>query len=182
MKILYLLLVSALTVGSHQVLGQAATLAPLPITVPKTITRGEQLTDAQAQQLLRTVRLLYSFWNTGELKYLQAAVSPDFRDNTLPPGRPQGIAGLQTASKGFLTAVPDLKVTLEDVVLTPDKAVIRLLFTGHNTGPFNGHPASGKPIRFIAIDIQHLRNGKIFEDWHLEDNLTFQQQIGVVKP
>lgn len=182
MKIPHLLLLGALAAGSHQALGQAATLAPLPVTVPKTITRGDKMTDAQAQQMLRTVRLLYSFWNTGELKYVQAAVSPDFKDNTLPPGRPQGIAGLQAASKGFRTAVPDLKCTLEDVVLTPDKAVIRMVFTGHNTGPFNGHPASGKPVRFIAIDIQHFRNGKIFEDWHLEDNLTFQQQIGVVKP
>lgn len=182
MKFPHLLLLGTLVAGGHQAQGQAAGPAPLPITVPKHITHSGQLSAAQEQQLLRTVRLLYSFWNTGDLKYVQAAVSPDFRDNTLPPGRPQGIAGLQAAAKGFLTAVPDLKCTLEDVILTPDKAVIRMVFTGHNTGPFNGHPASGKPIRFIAIDIQHLRNGKIFEDWHLEDNLTFQQQIGVVKP
>ena len=160
----------------------AAGPAPLPVTVPKAITRGDKLTAAQAQQLLRAVRLFYSFWNTGELKYAQAAVSPDFKDNTLPPGRPQGITGLQAAAKGFLTAVPDLRCTLEDVVLTPDKAVIRLLFTGHNTGPFGQHPASNKPVRFIAIDLLHIRDGKIFEDWHLEDNLTFQQQIGAVKP
>lgn len=182
MKIPCLLLLGALAAGSHHALGQAAGLAPLPVTVPKTITRGDKLSSAQAQALLRTVRLFYSFWNTGEMKYAQAATSPDFKDNTLPPGRPQGVAGLQAASQGFLTAVPDLRCTLEDVVLTPDKAVIRLLFTGHNTGPFMGHPASNKPVRFIAIDILHIRGGKIFEDWHLEDNLTFQQQIGVVKP
>ncbi|GAB3828577.1 hypothetical protein GCM10028821_14220 [Hymenobacter jeollabukensis] len=71
---------------------------------------------------------------------------------------------------------------MEDVVLANDKVVARLLFTGHNTGPFGSHPASGKAIRFIAIDILHIRDGKIYEDWHLEDNLSFQQQIGVVKP
>jgi predicted ester cyclase len=181
MKSTYFLLLGALA-ARQSAAAQAPGLAPLPITVPKSITVGEKLTAAEQARLLRTVRLLYSFWNTGDMRYAQAAVSPDFRDNTLPPGRPQGMAGLQAASKGFLTAVPDLKCTLEDVVLTKDKAVIRMVFTGHNTGPFMGHPASGKPIRFIAIDIQHLRNGLIFEDWHLEDNLTFQQQIGVVKP
>jgi predicted ester cyclase len=128
--------------------------------------------------MLRTVRLLYSFWNTGDVKYVQAAVSPDFRDNTLQPGRPQGIAGFQRLSHGC--ARP------EDYPrrcgAAPNKAVIRMVFTGHNTGPFMGHPASGKPIRFISIDIQHFRNGKIFEDWHLEDNLTYQKQIGIVKP
>lgn len=182
MKIPHLLLLGALAAGRYQALGQATALAPLPVTAPKTITRGDKLTAAQQQQLLRTVRLFYSFWNTGDMKYAQAAVSPNFQDNTLPPGRPQGVAGLQAAAKGFRTAVPDLKCTLEDVLLTPDKVVIRLLFTGHNTGPFMGHPASSKPVRFIAIDILHIRSGKVFEDWHLEDNLTFQQQIGVVKP
>jgi predicted ester cyclase len=167
--------------------GQPAELAesdlPLaPITTPKVVTRAGSLTEAQAAQLLRTARLFYTFWNTGDVRYARAAVSPDFKDNTLPPGRPQGLPGLQAASKGFLAAVPDLKCTLEDVVLANDKVVARLLFTGHNTGPFGAHPASGKAIRFIAIDILHIRDGKIYEDWHLEDNLTFQQQIGVVKP
>lgn len=152
-----------------------------PITAPKLVTRGSTLTEAQAAQLLRTARLFYTFWNTGDVRYARAAVSPDFKDNTLPPGRPQGLPGLQAASKGFLAAVPDLECTLEDVVLANDKVVARLLFTGHNTGPFGAHPASGKAIRFIAIDILHIREGKIYEDWHLEDNLTFQQQIGVIK-
>lgn len=30
-------------------------------------------------------------------------------------------------------------------------------------------------LRFFAINILHLRNGKIFEDWYLKDSLTFQQ-------
>jgi len=159
-----------------------ASLPPAPITAPKLVTRASTLTDVQAAQLLRTARLFYTFWNTGDVRYARAAVSSDFKDNTLPPGRPQGLPGLQAASKSFLTAVPDLKCTLEDVVLVNDKVMARLLFTGHNTGPFGTHPASGKAIRFIAIDILHIRDGKIYEDWHLEDNLTFQQQIGVVKP
>src|SRR5882762_605589 len=35
-------------------------------------------------------------------------------------------------------------------------------------------------VRFFAIDILRIRNGKIVEDWHLEDNLTLLQQLGVV--
>jgi predicted ester cyclase len=178
-----LVLVSSLTMLSA---GQPAAptqsgLPLAPITAPKLLTRASTLTEPQAAQLLRTTRLFYTFWNTGDMRYARAAVSPDFKDNTLPPGRPQGLPGLQAASKGFLTAVPDLKCTLEDVVLANDKVVARLLFTGHNTGPFGTHAASGKAIRFIAIDILHIRDGKIYEDWHLEDNLIFQQQIGVVK-
>ena len=43
-----------------------------------------------------------------------------------------------------------------------------------------GHPATGKPVRFFAIDILRIGGEKIVEDWHLEDNLTLLQQLGVV--
>jgi hypothetical protein len=40
---------------------------------------------------------------------------------------------------------------------------------------------SGQEIRFIAIDILHVRQGQVYEDWHLEDNLTFLQQMGLIQ-
>ena len=36
------------------------------------------------------------------------------------------------------------------------------------------------PSDFIATDIVRVRHGRITDNWHLEDNLTFLQQIGVV--
>ena len=43
-----------------------------------------------------------------------------------------------------------------------------------------GQPATGKVVRFFAIDILRIRGGKIVEDWHLEDNLNLLEQLGVV--
>lgn len=153
----------------------------MDIPVPKSVTIGKSLTKAEADQLLNAAKMLYAFWNTGNEKYLSQAVSADFFDNTLPAGRPQGYKGILFASKNFRTAVPDLRCSIEDLIITKDKIVCRQIYTGHNTGPVAGHPASGKPIKFFAIDILHVRNGKVYEDWHLEDNLTFLQQAGVVK-
>ena len=51
-------------------------------------------------------------------------------------------------------------------------------------GPFHrqllGHKGNGQPVDFIATDILRVRHGRITDNWHLEDNLTFLQQIGVV--
>jgi predicted ester cyclase len=54
------------------------------------------------------------------------------------------------------------------------------LFTGTHKGEFMGHAPTGKPVTFFAIDILRIRGGKIVEDWHLEDNLTLLEQLGVV--
>jgi SnoaL-like polyketide cyclase len=40
--------------------------------------------------------------------------------------------------------------------------------------------ANRRPVDFIATDIVRVRRGRITDNWHLEDNLTFLQQIGVV--
>jgi len=150
------------------------------IPVPKSVSTDRALPQAEAKKLLNIGELFYAFWNTGKEKYLDESVSKDFFDNTLPKGRPQGYKGVLFASANFRKAVPDLKCSVEDLIITKDKIICRQVYTGHNTGSLGGHKASGNPIRFIAIDILHVRGGKVYEDWHLEDNLTFLQQIGLV--
>jgi predicted ester cyclase len=147
---------------------------------PESITVDRSLSPADAAQMIKTARLFYAFWDTGNAEYASAAVDNDFRDNTLPPGRPQGPKGLLYASQVFRSAVPDLRCTIEDLLVSGDKVTARLLFTGTHKGEFMGHPATGKPVRFLAIDILSIRGGKIVEDWHLEDNLTLFEQLGVV--
>lgn len=41
-------------------------------------------------------------------------------------------------------------------------------------------PLAGQVIDFIATHIYRITEGKIVENWHLEDNLTFLQQIGIL--
>lgn len=63
-------------------------------------------------------------------------IGSDFVDHTLPPGRPQGPSGPAQASKGFLTAVPDLKVAVVQRLVVDDRVISHLRFTGHFTGTF----------------------------------------------
>jgi predicted ester cyclase len=136
---------------------------------------------AQARGVVHTAQVLYTFWNTGDTSYLDRAITPDFRDNTLPTGRPQGPAGPRAASAGFRTAVPDLTCQLADLYVTGDTFTARLDFEGHFSGTSNGVHGHGQPVNFKAIDIQHVGDDtRIIEDWHLEDNLTFLQQAGLV--
>lgn len=148
---------------------------------PKSITVDGSLDKDKAAQIVRAARLFYTFWNTGEHQYLTAVISPHFIDHTLPAGRPQGPEGPQFASNNFRKAVPDLKCEVEDLLVTGDKVTARLLLSGTFKGKFNNIPPTGKPVKFIAIDILHIQNGLLVEDWHLEDNLTLLQQLNAVK-
>jgi predicted ester cyclase len=143
------------------------------------IVAGDIPADRRDAMLVSAGRF-YLFWNTGDEMLLRQAISENFVDHTLPPGRPQGPAGPAAASKAFLAAVPDLKVVVSQQILAGDRVVSHLRFTGHFTGQFKSTKGTGQRIDFIATDILAVRGDRITDNWHLEDNLTFLQQIGLI--
>jgi predicted ester cyclase len=137
--------------------------------------------DAQRDATMKAVRAFYDFWNTGDETLLKEAIAPNFTDHTLPPGRPQGPQGPAIASRWFRAAVPDLKVTVEKMIVAGDYVTVHMNFTGHFTGTFGQKQGKGQPVPFIATDLVKIENGRISDNWHIEDNLTLLQEIGVAK-
>jgi predicted ester cyclase len=123
-----------------------------------------------------------AFWNTGEARYAEAGLAQNFVDRTFPSGRPEGLKGVLEASKNFRAAIPDLRAEIEELLVVNDRAVVRYIFTGHFTGRFKDLKGDGREISFRAVDIYRVQNGQISDNWHLEDNLSLMQQLGVVKP
>ncbi len=54
------------------------------------------------------------------------------------------------------------------------------MFTGHFAGTLGQVQGKGQSIDFIATDLLKLANGRITDNWHIEDNLTLMKQLGVV--
>jgi predicted ester cyclase len=128
----------------------------------------------------QAARAFYDFWNTGDETSLRAAIAPGFTDHTLPPGRPQGPEGPAFASRSFRAAVPDLRVTVEKMIVAGDYVTVHMHFTGHFTGQMGEAHGSGQPIDFIATDLIRVMDGRITDNWHIEDNLTLLRQMGLV--
>jgi predicted ester cyclase len=137
--------------------------------------------DAQREATMRAVRAFYDFWNTGDEALLKEAIAPNFTDHTLPPGRPQGPLGPAFASRRFRAAVPDLEVTVEKMIVAGDYVTVHMNFTGHFTGRLGQTQGKGQPVPFIATDLVKIENGRITDNWHIEDNLTLLQEMGVAK-
>jgi predicted ester cyclase len=154
----------------------AVTALPVP---GQSIVAGD-LSPAEVAAM-RLAALRYDgFWNNGDESLARLALAADFIDRTLPPGRVQGVEGPLAASRMFRAAVPDLQCEVEQLILAGDRAVVHLHFRGHFTGRFGSHEGKGQPVDFIATDIYCIRDGRITDNWHLEDNLTLMHQLGVV--
>lgn len=147
---------------------------------PRELIVDKSLPAAQVKQQVQAAREYDTFWTTGDEGLARKALAPDFMDRTLPPGRAQGIPGPLAASKTFHQAVPDVHADVEQMIVARDRVISHMRFTGHFTGTFNGVQGKGENVDFIATDIYRIHNGQIVENWHLEDNLTFLQQVGAV--
>ncbi|VEB43611.1 Predicted ester cyclase [Chromobacterium violaceum] len=122
-----------------------------------------------------------AFWNTGtratpSWRWTRISSTARCRKAAARHGWP-----LQ-ASQTFRAAVPDLKVEVTDMVLAADRVALRLHFTGHFSGKFGDIQGSGQAVDFQAFDLYRVKNGRIAENWHLEDNLTLLKQLGALKP
>ncbi|MGF6601033.1 putative ester cyclase [Paraburkholderia sp. GAS448] len=170
----------AATAAAALATSPAAYAASESLPRPHHLSVGETSSERAAVTL--AARRYAAFWNTGDESYAKQALAPDFIDRTLPDGRPQGPNGPLQASKGFRTAVPDLTAEIGDMVVAGDRASVHLHFHGHFTGQFQNIKGDGQTVDFQAFDLYRVRDGRIVENWHLEDNLTLLKQLGVVKP
>jgi predicted ester cyclase len=154
--------------------------ADTPLLEPYNLIVDRSSVREQADAQIIAARRYDTFWNTGDEALASAALAPNFIDNTLPTGRPQGLAGPLAASKLIRLAIPDIRCEIEQMIVAGDRVVTHLRFRGHFTGRFGQIQGRGQTINFIATDIYRVADGRVAENWHIEDNLTLQQQLGLI--
>jgi predicted ester cyclase len=164
----------------------AAMLVALPACAADDLVKAQEvivdpsLPPAQRDAEIQAARRYATFWHTGDERHARAALASDFTDRTLPPGRAQGVPGPLAASRFVRTAIPDLQADLRQMIVAGDRVTVHYRFHGHFKGKWRNKQGQGQAIDFIATDIYRIADGKIADNWHIEDNLTLMQQLGLV--
>jgi steroid delta-isomerase-like uncharacterized protein len=68
-----------------------------------------------------------------------------------------------------LTAMPDLRHDIQEVVAQGNVEMARVIVTGTLRHDFAGVPGSGQSVRMDQAVIVHLDDGKITEAWEIAD-------------
>ena len=109
-------------------------------------------------------RLIDDVWNLGHLDMLTDLVADGYVGH-LPIGDHYGPQGVRIDIAAYRAAVPDLAVTLDDLMSVGDRVVRRYRICGTHRKPFMGIPASGLPVALRAIAIDRIADGKLIESW-----------------
>lgn len=122
-------------------------------------------------------------WNHGNFAYVDEQVASDYIHHD--PSNPN-VRTFEEYKQWVIdtrNALPDLHITIEDMVAEGDLVATRFTFRGTNTGDFVTPmyiPATGKQVTVSGITIARFAGGKVVEDWHQADMMGFMQQLGLL--
>jgi steroid delta-isomerase-like uncharacterized protein len=97
-------------------------------------------------------------------------------------GEIRGRDNVKAYLQAFLTALPDIRITVEDIFGEGDRVFSRARMQGTNSGELNGMPPTGKTvdIRWI-MNACRVQDGQIVEEWEFLDQLEVLRQLGVIE-
>ena len=119
-------------------------------------------------------------WNKHNLNVIDELYAPNFVQHEPEPQTVNSSEALKQYVGAYLTAFPDLQLSVEDLIAEGDKVVWRFISNGMHTGSFMGMPATGKKGIITGIVVFRLENSRIAEAWINIDALGLLQQLGVI--
>jgi predicted SnoaL-like aldol condensation-catalyzing enzyme len=130
-----------------------AAAGPSEVKNPKT-----DMTHAEMKEFIRNH--FEEFVNRKNLRIGEVNFAPGFVDHgaDVPPGLPPGPAGAIQYVGAALKKVPDMRVSIEDLIAEDDKVVVRNHWTGTDA-------ASKQRLEFSGIVIWRIGNRQIAERW-----------------
>lgn len=92
----------------------------------------------------RSLETFYRAFSDKNPSLLDAAVTPDWQDIPLAPGQGAGPEGLKPLMQRLFTALPDVRIIIDDVIAQPDRAGVRARMNGTHQGEILWLAADGK--------------------------------------
>jgi len=136
------------------------------------------MSDRENTEIYR--RITQEGFVEGDTIVIDELLSDDFVEHEAVPGSRPGRDGVKDTVAMVRTGFPDLRITINDTFSAGDQLCARSTWTGTNTGPFMGKPATGRTATWEAIDIVRVRDGHCTEHWGQLDMMSLLTQLGAL--
>jgi steroid delta-isomerase-like uncharacterized protein len=136
-----------------------------------------------AEENKAIMRRYFSVFEQGNIDLLDELLAPDYVNHTpATPDLPTGPEGVKGVVNMFRSAMPDLKVVIEDMIAEGDKVATRYTLEGTHEGELFGVPPTGQRLSIKSFTVERVSDGKIRDHWRVSDNLDMMQQLGIFPP
>jgi steroid delta-isomerase-like uncharacterized protein len=122
-------------------------------------------------------RLHAELFSSGDLATIDRFFAPDVISHDMPPGFPQGIEGVRMFFSAFRDGMPDVRVSIDEIVVEDDRAAVATMIEGTHTGALMGIEPTGRRISVRGIDMVRVADGRIVEHRGLTDTVGLLRQL-----
>jgi predicted ester cyclase len=118
-------------------------------------------------------RLFEEGFHSGKLAVVDEIFHPNFVDRSTPE-QPPGTEGVKDYISMVRTGFPDISITIEDLVAEEERVVVRTTWRGTHLGEYEGIAPTSKQVTRSMIQIFHVKDGKLLEEWSEGESLSQQ--------
>jgi predicted ester cyclase len=118
--------------------------------MPTTLTTDEMKTKVRSH--------FEDFVNNRKAEVIRTNMTPDFYDHDGPGGKPTDVLGDEQMMRQMYSAMPDLHLTIEDLIAEDDKVVCKNHWRWTD-------PESGRKMGFHGFVLWRFEGDKIAERW-----------------
>ncbi|HEU5213231.1 MAG TPA: ester cyclase [Gaiellaceae bacterium] len=108
-------------------------------------------------------------------------VTPDVKWHGGTLGSIEGSDSLIALLRSFIGALPDLNAQEQDIVADGDTVAVRFVVEATHEGELLGMAPTGRRVRWDAVDVYRVRDGKISEEWAADDLTAILNAVGAYK-
>ncbi|MDP9357228.1 MAG: ester cyclase [Chloroflexota bacterium] len=144
---------------------------------PGATIQAESTAEAN-KDLIR--RIIDRAFNDGDLDIFAEVLADDYLDHQAGPAAPRGPEAFRGFVVAFRATLPDVEVTVEDLIAEGDRVALRVTWRGTQLGPLGSVPATGRAVEFVGYHLYRIEDGKVAEHWGLQDDLGLLLQLGVI--
>ncbi len=142
-----------------------ALAAPLAVAAPAVAAD----TATEASNKATTRAFMEDMFNKHDLKAVDRYISTKMVEHSPMPGHKSDFAGVKAMFADMLKSMPDMHVTIDDIVADGDRVVVLSTLSGTPKTPMMGMQPAGKKISSKGIDWVVLKDGKAVEHWGYMD-------------
>ena len=124
-------------------------------------------------------RVVDEVWNTVDMALLGEVFATDYVCHA--PDQDGDREDYKTVVADiWLAAFPDTHLTIDDMVGEGDMLATRFTAVGTHQKEWLGVPATGKVTKMVGMVFSRFADGKIVEEWFLDDIAGALRQIGAI--
>jgi steroid delta-isomerase-like uncharacterized protein len=134
-----------------------------------------------AEESKATMRRYLDVFEQGNIELLDELLAPDYINHSpATPDLPTGPEGVKAVVTMFRSAIPDLRVVVDDMIAEGDKVATRYTLEGTHESELFGVPPTSRQLSIKSITVERVSDGRIRDHWRVTDELGMMQQLGVI--